>query len=112
MNRLRIVVEESGPGVYEVKYVGRDAVEAQKVLREATPNYRALFQYPKISKWNRPVKSDQPEIPANETNLAEGETEEAAGETDLTDDAAEAVEAPARAPRAPRAARAPRGARK
>lgn len=55
MNRLRIVIEESGPDAYEVKYVGSDLVKAEAALREPSANKRALFNRPAPTQFNRQV---------------------------------------------------------
>src|SRR5688572_5503632 len=108
MNRLRIVVEETGPGVYEVVYVGRDAGKAQAALREPTANCRALFQYPKPSKYNRVVLPGTAPSAPIEVNAA---VEEPAEEVPVVDDEAaelvggateSPVEAEAAAPKARR----------
>jgi hypothetical protein len=81
MNRLRIVVEETGPGAYVVVYVGRDAGKAQEALREPTPNYRALYNYPKASKYNRRTIAGAPENlpPEGETDTAVDEAADLVG---------------------------------
>lgn len=119
MNRLRIVVEESAPGVYEVKYVGRDAGKAMEALRESTPNCRALYQYPKPSRYNRVTVAggaEETPPPTNPAGAPEGPVEglevldrEPAAVADGVDEAAELV---GRAPKAARAPRAPKAARR
>lgn len=92
MNRLRIVVEEAG-GVYEVKYIGRDAGLAQQALSTPTPNKRALFVYPHPVQFNRrlvgeaPIETGgtpvlpitrAPETPAEDVPIDQGGVDEAA----------------------------------
>lgn len=55
MRRLKFVVEETGPGLFEVRYCGQDAAKADEALRAPTARTRALFNYPSPIAYNRPV---------------------------------------------------------
>jgi hypothetical protein len=55
MNRLRIVVEQTGPESYEVLYCGTDRARAEAALHAPTTRDRALFVKPGVSAYNRPL---------------------------------------------------------
>jgi hypothetical protein len=55
MNRLRIVVEETGPDAYQVLYCGTDRAKAEAALHAPSPKDRALFVKPSVSAYNRPI---------------------------------------------------------
>lgn len=57
MNRLRIVVEETGPDTFQVIYCGTDRAKGEAALHEPSRNRRALFVKPGVSQFNRPISA-------------------------------------------------------
>jgi hypothetical protein len=55
MNRLRIVVEQTGLDAYEVLYCGSDRTAAEQALHAPSGKDRALFVKPSVSQYNRPT---------------------------------------------------------